>query len=122
MPSGRFASIRWRIFLIIIVSILPAAAFILYGAAERRQHEMEATAQQVSKLADVLADDIGHTVNETDTLLRVLSRLPEVAEVRWAASSSPPSDVRLPDPRSANLGAAGASGRVFCSAQPLAGS
>ncbi len=121
MPFGRFAGIRWRIFLIIIVSILPAAAFILYGAAERRQHEMEATARQVSELAGVLADDIGHTVYETDTLLRVLSRLPEVAEDRGAACSALLSDIRSRDPRYANLGAAGASGRVFCSAQPLAG-
>ncbi|MBI3391921.1 MAG: PAS domain S-box protein [Nitrospirae bacterium] len=121
MPSRRFAGIRWRIFLIIIVSILPAAAFILYGAAERRQHEMKSAARQVSQLAGVLADDIGRTVNETDTLLRVISRLPEVAEDRGAACPALLADIRLRDPRYANLGAAGASGRVFCSAQPLAG-
>ncbi|MBI1865487.1 MAG: PAS domain S-box protein [Nitrospirae bacterium] len=121
MPSRRFAGIRWRIFLIIIVSILPAAAFILYGAAERRQHEMKSAARQVSQLAGVLADDIGRTVNETDTLLRVISRLPEVAEDRGAACPALLADIRLRDPRYANLGAAGASGCVFCSAQPLAG-
>lgn len=118
--SPRF-TVRSRLLLLVLVATLPLMALTLYtGIEQRASAEREAQAEGL-RLAQLAADEQGHQIIQTEQLLSLLARLPEVQTQNAARCNTLFADVLEQFPAYANLGVADLEGNVVCSALPLPG-
>jgi len=115
------ASLRVRLFLLVLLAVLPAAALILYTGWEQRRHaatEAQADALRLTRLA---ASEHQRLIEGAHQLLLALAQLPSVRSRDAAGCSALFADLLKQYPRYANLGASTRDGEVFCSALPRRG-
>src|SRR3990172_5127808 len=115
------ASLRVRLFLLVLLAVLPAAALILYTGWEQRRHaatEAQADALRLTRLA---ASEHQRLIKGAHQLLLALAQLPSVRSRDAAGCNALFAGLLKQYPRYANFGASTPDGEVFCSALPLRG-
>jgi PAS domain S-box-containing protein len=127
MPRGsriieRFASLRFRMILLVLLATLPALGLVFYDGLEQRRLAAAETQKEALRLARLVARDQQWLIEGADQLLKVLVQLPAVRDRDPAACSALFADLTLQSPRYANFVASEPDGDVFCSGEPLPGS
>jgi len=109
-------SIRTYLFLMVILSVAPALAIILYTGLELKKKAIADVHASCTTLINTVADDMADTVNETRQLLVMLASLPEVRERRREACRTLFAGILSNNPRYSNLHAFLPNGDQFASA------
>jgi PAS domain S-box-containing protein len=119
--AASLAGLRPRLLALVVIAVVPAFGLTVYGALE---HERAAAADvQQHLLRDLRAIAVEHdtTLDRARHLLTAVAQLPVVRRRQADACSAVMTRLLGALPDYANLGAAAADGRVFCSAVPLPG-
>jgi PAS domain S-box-containing protein len=112
-------SLRWRLFLLVMLAALPLLGLVLYNAALQRQHELSSVGQNAQSAAALAASDIAQRLNGQRQLLVALAQLPDVISRQPAGCSAAASRLMGNVSSYVNIGAADPAGVVFCSAIAL---
>src|SRR5258708_659391 len=119
MPSLTNPSLRWRLLLLVLLAAVPLLGLVLYNAALQRQHEVANIAERAQSAAALAASDVTQRLQGQKQLLVALAQLPAMATRDVAGCVAAAKNVLSRFPSYANVGAASASGDVFCSALTL---
>ena len=119
MKKFPFSSLKSRLYVLVVVSILPVCGLILYTAFDQRRTELIKIEQNVLNLAEAAASEEVQILEGARQLLIVMANYLEAVKFDPAACQLFFSRIRDHFTRYVNLGAAGLDGRVFCSAAPL---
>lgn len=109
-------SIRTYLFLMVVLSVAPALAIILYTGLELKKKAIADVHASCTTLINTAADDMADTVSETRQLLVMLASLPEVRERRREACMTLFGGILRNNPRFSNLHAFLPNGDRFASA------
>ncbi len=115
---SRFFSLRFRLILLVLLAILPAAGLILYTAAHERQAVAEAARQGTLLLASHVSVQQDLLTESTRQLLAGLAHLPEVKGGDAEACSALFAALLAEHPLYANLVVTRPNGDLWCSAVP----
>ncbi|MBI4642301.1 MAG: HAMP domain-containing protein [Deltaproteobacteria bacterium] len=118
---GFFSTLRFRIILIVFLSLLPLLGMILYVNFQQRREavaEMEENLHQLSRNVSMFQKRVERDAHQ---LLAALSRFPEVRRRDPAASSALFAFLLQKHPQYLNLGIADLQGNIFASGLPLPG-
>src|SRR3712207_4739977 len=116
-----FASLRVRLLLLVLLTILPIFGLVVYTTREERQRETAAVQQDALHLTHLAASNQEHLIEQTRQLLLALAQLSQVRERDAAACSALVANFLQHYPLYANLGAVEPDGDLFCSALPPSG-
>jgi len=116
--TRRFASLRVRLLLLVLVALVPAVGLSLYAVLEQRQLSTLAVQETALRLARLASSDQGRLVTSTRQLLIGLARLPEVRARDGQRCGALFAELLAQYPLYANLGAIDGEGRLFCSGLP----
>jgi two-component system, cell cycle sensor histidine kinase and response regulator CckA len=119
MPSFAFSGLRFRIFVLISLAMLPALGLILYTASEQRSQQEADTHADTMQVAKLASKNLEQLVNGTHQVLAVLSELPAVQDRDAASCNTFFSAFKKRLPMYNNIGAINLQGNIFCSASPL---
>lgn len=112
--------LRVRLLLLILFAITPAAALLIYNAAEQRRYDTAEVQESALRLARNSALSLNGLFEEAHQFLETLAQLPVVREpAQHSTCSQVFARLRTIHPRYANFGAALPNGDVVCSAAPL---
>lgn len=120
LPRGLASSLRRRLLLLALLTVLPAFAMLLYWSFEQR-HQVEAEARESAlRLVRFAALEQRHMITDARQQLRTMAQLPIVQRPEWTALCSQTlAELRRLHPLYANIGVADRRGNVRCSALPL---
>ncbi len=121
MRWSSVSSLRARLLLLVLVSLIPARGLGIYTTWEMRQAARTEALRDAMRLARITSAAGERLIEGTHQILTVLARLPEVRRQDAAACSKLFADLLKPYPHFSNLGAAALNGNVFCSAVPFEG-
>lgn len=114
-------SFRSRLVALVLLALAPALTLMLYTAVEQRRAAIASAQDTAHALARHIAFEHQGMVEGVRQLLAGLAQIPEIRAHRGEPCSALLAAVLEQFPMYANLGAAGADGRVFCSALPVGG-
>jgi signal transduction histidine kinase/ActR/RegA family two-component response regulator/HAMP domain-containing protein len=114
-----FASLRYRLILLVLIALVPALCLTAYTGLQVRDRAGETARANVLRIVRIASADHAQTLDGARVLLTALARLPEVRRRDAAACSALSADLQQQYPRFANLGAIAPNGDVFCSAIPF---
>ncbi len=112
----RPTSVRARLLLIVLLTVLPAFAFIAYDTKEEYRRETRAVLDQALLLAQLVSSQHDDLIAGARQLLVALAQLPQVRGGDRVACSRLFADLLRQYTRYTNLGATTPDGEVFCSA------
>lgn len=113
-------SLRSRLILVVLLTVIPMIALTLYTASEERRRESVQVQMSVMPLASLIALQEDNLINTTRQLLIALAHFPGLADGEATACNALFAGLREKHyERYANIGAANPNGDVFCSAIPL---
>ena len=120
MPRFSFASLRFRLLLLVLLAVIPALGLTLYTNVELRRAAAADIREEALRLARIAASDQEDTLKDTRQLLFALAQLPEVRSTDPTACSAL---FELLDqyPQYALLGVIAPDGDLFCSTLPISG-
>ena len=75
---ARFASLRVRLLLLVLLALLPALGLSLYAAWEQRRLATLSVENDAVQVAEIASTDHERLIEEARQLLTGLARLPEV--------------------------------------------
>jgi PAS domain S-box-containing protein len=111
-------SLRFRLWLLVLVAVLPAIGVIIYtGARERSDGTVKAEAQALGT-AQLTADEFQMLTSEAQRFLSTLALLPDVIALNSQNCNSLFANDLSQNPQYANIGAITPDGNVFASAVP----
>ncbi len=119
MPVAFFTSLRVRLFLLIVLAVLPALGFIVYSDLEQRQLAAVQAQEDTLRLAQLAADEQAQLISAAHQFLIAVSQLPAVRDGDASACTMLFANLLTHYPAYANLGAQRPNGDTFCSAAPL---
>lgn len=122
MKTRLLSSFRSRLIAVVLLSALPALGTILWTSHQQKGAAAERVRKDVLGLAKLTAGTPNGLLEGGHQLLTALARLDEVQARRTAGCTEILRDLLGRYPIYNNLGVADESGRVFCSAIPVAGS
>jgi C4-dicarboxylate-specific signal transduction histidine kinase len=117
--SHFFSSIRFRLILLVLLSIIPALIFILYGAIEQRQYNIAAAEKTVDHYVRHIALYQDRLIVQIKELLFTLTETAELKNRDASACSELFARILKQNKEYANIGAIDRSGKIFASAVPL---
>ncbi|MBI3247514.1 MAG: HAMP domain-containing protein [Deltaproteobacteria bacterium] len=119
MKAAFFTSLHARLFLLIVLAVLPALGFIVYSDLEQRKLAAVQAQEDALRLAQLAADEQAQLILGAHQFLIALSQLPAVRDGDTVACTTLFANLLTHYPAYANLGAQWPNGDVFCSAAPL---
>ncbi len=119
MIGFSFSSLRARLLLLVLLSIIPALGLILYTASEQRRSAAAEAKDYALQLARSFSSSQNELIESARQLLIALARMPVVRDGNTAECSALFADLLKQYPRYNNFVATKPNGDVFCSAVPL---
>ncbi len=113
------SSLRFRLLILVIASVIPALGLSLYTASMERNEKEAEIRDEAMDMTKFAANNLEQLVEGTNQLLTMLSKLPAVQNYDAAACDSYLPGVKEQLPMYANIGAAKLNGDIFCSAFPM---
>jgi signal transduction histidine kinase len=120
MPRFSFASLRFRLLLLILLAVVPALGLTLYTNVELRRLAADDVKEEALRLARIAASDQEDTIKDTHQFLSALAQLPEVYSTDSTACSALFKSLNQ-YPQYALLGVIARDGDLLCSALPANG-
>jgi signal transduction histidine kinase len=120
MPRFSFASLRFRLLLLVLLAVVPALGLALYTNVELRRLAAADVKEEALRLARIAASDQEDTIKDTRQLLLALAQLPEVRSTDPTACFTLFKSLNQ-YPQYALLGVIARDGDLFCSALPISG-
>jgi signal transduction histidine kinase len=118
MPRLAFASLRFRLVLLVLLAVVPALGLTLYTNVELRRLAATDVKEEALRLARIAASDQEDTIKDTRQLLFALAQLPEVRSADPTACSAL-FELLNQYPQYALLGVIARNGDLFCSTHPI---
>jgi signal transduction histidine kinase len=112
-------SLRIRLLLLVLVTVIPAWGAIAYTASEQRRIAVAEIQRNVLRLAEFSAHEEEQALQGTRQILIALANFVRKADENPAGCSTFCVNLLKQFRRYANIGAAKSNGEVFCSAVPL---
>lgn len=120
-PALRAASLRARLILLGILTLLPAFGFIVHSTLEQRQQAMERAREEASRLLKLAALEQQHMIYSVQQQLITLAQLPIVRDPTLTKQCNNTFAVlRQQHHYFGNIGVIGRDGWLRCSATPAA--
>ena len=119
MTRDRLASLRLRLWLLVLLAFMPALGLMLYTAAEQRQHAVKEVRDQALRMAQIVSSDQERRIDGTRYLLMALAHVPDVRAGDAAECDSFLSALLKDNPLYTTFVVADLRGDVVCSAVPL---
>lgn len=120
MISRIFSDLRFRLLSLVLLTMLPAVALVLYSSGEQRRLALAGAQTDALNLARVAASQQEETIATTEQLLRIFAQFPAVKAQVQAGCSALAAGLLPHTQGLTNIGAIDANGNQFCSALPLA--
>jgi len=114
-----FSSLRFQLIAIVLLSVLPAIALILYSGFEERRNAALHARTNTRRLAELASIQQARFIDEAYRLLLTLSESPHLYSSDAEQCSAYLLDVISWHPHYLNIGVLGTDGRVLCSALPV---
>lgn len=118
MMHSIFSSLRTRLSLLVLFSVLPAIVLLLWMAREEYRTEKAKIEEDVKRLVWIAADDHKHLFRDAHLLLEILAHLQEVENKDIHAFKKIMTDLSSRYPLFANMGLLAPDGEVLCSTVP----
>jgi signal transduction histidine kinase len=118
MIRERLASLRLRLWLLVLLALIPTILLMVYTAAEQRRHAVRDVQEQALRLAQLISSDQERLIEGTRSLLSVLAHVPEVQDRNPAECERFLSTLLRDNPLYSVFGVANRLGDVICSAVP----
>jgi signal transduction histidine kinase len=119
MIRERLASLRLRLWLLVLLAFMPALGLMFYTAAEQRQHAVKEVKDQALRMAQIVSSDQERRIDGTRYLLVALAHVPDVRDGDADECHSFLSALLKDNPLYTNFVVADLRGDVVCSAVPL---
>lgn len=119
--SARLATLRVRMFLLVLIAVLPAAALVMHAAYEQRSAARADAQRDALRLVKSLARDHDQLIHETRSLLSVLALIPQIHNPEPATCGALLAHLLSQNPSYSNLLVLTAQGDAVCSAVSLPG-
>src|SRR5262245_49387416 len=114
-----FSSLRVRLFLLVVLAVLPALGAIFYSDLEQRRWAAAQAQEDALRLVQLAAADQAQLLQGAHQLLIALAQLPAVREGDTVACTTLFTSLLKRYPAYTNLGADRPNGDVFCTVVPL---
>jgi signal transduction histidine kinase/CheY-like chemotaxis protein len=111
-------SILARLFILVMIAVLPALAIEAYNQIELRQEREREIRREALRLATFASGELDRIIESGAGLLAALSRLPAVRSFDAASCSSYLAELGRAFPQYRVIGATDAAGNVFCASRP----
>ena len=118
MRRLNLSSLKARLYLLVLVTVVPFWALILYNATEQRSAELKKIEHSVLELAEIVAADEAQLIEGARQILVAMGHFVIATNANPTACSEFCESLREHFVRYANLGAILLDGTVFCSAAP----
>jgi signal transduction histidine kinase len=118
MPHSAFASLRFRLLLLVLLAVIPALGLTLYTNIELRRLAAADVKEEALRLARIAASDQEDTVKDTRQLLFALAQLSEVRSTDPTACSAL-FELLNQYPQYVLLGVVARDGDLSCSTLPI---
>lgn len=112
-------SLRASLLLLVLLATLPAFGLMLYTNAKQHEIARQQVRDHALQLARSTAANYNQTIEGVRQMMAALAQLPAVQAHNGKRCSLEMANLMKHYPLYANIGVAGADGRVFCSAIPL---
>jgi signal transduction histidine kinase len=119
MIRERFASLRLRLWLLVLLAFMPALGLMFYTAAEQRQRAVKEVKDQALRMVQIVSSDQERRIDGTRYLLVALAHVPVVRDGDAAECHSFLSALLKDNPLYTNFWTADLQGDLICSAVPL---
>ena len=121
MRRHSFSSLRVRLLLLILITILPAFGLAVNNARQDRNAAAVNNMEAMTQMVQTAAFEQDRQFESTRQLLVLLSMLPSFQEGDWVRCSSCFAEILKVCPSYQNISVVAPDGNVICSALPLAG-
>ena len=118
----RLQSLRSRLFLLVLVAVLPAFALTVYTDLEQRRAAVATAHEEALRIARLAASEQNDVFQGARQLIFTLAQLPAVKTLDANACRPLLADLLSQSPGYVNIAVAAPTGDVVCSAVPGAGS
>ncbi len=115
------AGLRRRLFLLVVIAIVAALAFVFHYANEDRDMRVARIQQDADRVVEIAASRQARFIDSARQLLTVLSEVPDVRGSDPAACRRFLKNLARRNSAYANLGVVGADGNLSCSALEFSG-
>src|SRR6266576_3250996 len=119
MIRERLASLRLRLWLLVLLAFMPALGLMFYTAAEQRQHAVKEVKDQALHMVQIASSDQERRIDGTRYLLMALAHVPEVRAGDTAECERFLSALLKDNPLYTIFVVADLGGDIICSALPL---
>src|SRR5262245_32000573 len=119
MIRERFASLRLRLWLLVLLAFMPALGLMFYTAAEQRQHAVQEVKDQALRMVQIVSSDQERRIDGTRYLLMALAHVPDVRDGDAAECQSFLAALLKDNPLYTIFTLADLRGDLICSAVPL---
>jgi two-component system, sensor histidine kinase len=120
MPRLPHVSLTLRLFILVVIAVLPAIVIQAYNEYELRKAREADIRQQVIQITKQFGEEIGELREGARQLLLALGQLPEVRSQETEACSARFASLKSQYANYSLLAAADNEGRIFCSSAPTA--
>jgi signal transduction histidine kinase len=111
------SGIRVRLFLLVLLAVLPALSLIIYSGLKQREQDATRAGQNAQEFTQQAAARYAQTSEETRQLLVLISKVSYLRESEQCDALL--KSLRLDLPQYRSIGVASTNGEVFCSSIPL---
>lgn len=118
----RLESLRSRLFILVLVAVLPAFALTVYSDLDRRHAAVATAHEEALRIARIAASEQNDVFQGARQLIFTLAQLPAVKTLDANACRPLLADLFSQSPGYVNIAVAAPTGDVVCSAVPSAGS
>jgi signal transduction histidine kinase len=118
MMRERLASLRLRLWLLVLLALIPTIFLMVYTAAEQRHRAVREVQEQALRMAHIVSSDQERLIEGTRSLLSVLAHVPEVQDRNPGECEQFLSSLLQDNPLYSVFGVANRLGDVICSAVP----
>ncbi len=114
-----FRSIRTQLLILVMLSVIPALAIVIYSGFDRQSRDIENAKGDALRVLQSFASDMERTVESTRQLLMTLAQLPDVQNLHAAACDGLFASLLQENPIYETIFAVQSDGTVFANALPF---
>jgi PAS domain S-box-containing protein len=118
MPAFSFSSLRVRLLLLIIISIIPALMLLFYSASVQRSEKEDETRAATMRAAKLAANNLEHIMEGTHQVFTALAELPGIYNNSTACNAAFAA-FKKQLPMYTNMALVKKNGDVMCSSTPI---
>lgn len=119
MTYSVFRSIRTKLFLLVLISVVPALGIILHSGLKIQQKDIGQSENDALRVVQMLANDLDRAVESTRQFLMALARFPDVQKQDAESCNRLFGELLRENPIYANIFSVTAEGWVFSNALPF---